>query len=149
MDDNMMQVRPRIEDMPRFKVAANSSYFDTIFDIIATTDTEVASAAWSLVRAATTNPELYWKVLALDQDPDFAWSDIFNAQNIHKMLYVLQIVEVLLEESSLVQEAHDSQTKEDILKRDWVSRFMLAGGFQQILSIFRKSLELISHKQAD
>lgn len=89
MDDNIMQVRQRLEDMPRFKVSANSNYFDTLFDIIESTDTEVASAAWSLVRTATTNPELYSKVHALDQDPNFAWSHIFNAHNIHKMLYVL------------------------------------------------------------
>ena len=104
MDDYMMQIRQSKEDMPRYKIASTPEYFETLFDIIETTDNEVASAAWSLVRTAATNPVLYRKVIALDKDYSFQWSDIFNANNIQKMLYVLQIVEALLEESSYVQE---------------------------------------------
>lgn len=56
------------------------------------------------------------------------------------MLYVLQIVESLLEESS---------TQEDGMTKDWVQRFMLLGGFQQILAMFHESLGVLSHKHAD
>ncbi len=38
---------------------------------------------------------------------------------------------------------------EEQLKRDWVQRFMLLGGFQEIMTMFHRSLEIISHKQAD
>ena len=57
--------------MPRYKIASTPEYFETLFDIIETTDNEVASAAWSLVRTAATNPVLYRKVIALDKDYSF------------------------------------------------------------------------------
>ena len=57
--------------MPRYKIASTPEYFETLFDIIETTDNEVASAAWSLVRTAATNPVLYRKVIALDKDSSF------------------------------------------------------------------------------
>jgi hypothetical protein len=61
---------------------------------------EVAHSAWTLIKTLTTNPRLYHRVLALDRDPGFNWDDIFDFSSIHKMLYVLQIVEALIEEAS-------------------------------------------------
>jgi hypothetical protein len=63
-------------------------------------NSEVSHSAWSLIKTITTNPELYTRVLALDRLPDFTWKAIFDTDSIHKMLYVLQIVEALLEECS-------------------------------------------------
>jgi|LauGreDrversion4_2_1035121.scaffolds.fasta_scaffold85881_4 hypothetical protein len=135
--------------MPRWKVARD--YFEPLLDLMKTTDNEVATVAWSLLRTASTNPALYRKVIELDKDPSFAWSEIFMVDNIHKMLYVLQIVEALLEESSYVQEfqaknAHAALSEEDQEKSDWLRRFLVLGGFQQILSMFHKSLEMLSQK---
>lgn len=120
--------------MPRLKFASTPAYFDTLFDFM--TDTEVATACWSVLKTASTNPVLYRKVLNLDREPGFAWSDIFQSDNIHKMLYVLQIVEALLEES-----AHEDS--------EWAKRFLLIGGFQEILNMFHKSLGMIGQKQAE
>jgi hypothetical protein len=63
-------------------------------------NSEVANSAWSLIKTIATNPSLYRKVIALDRDPDFKWDDIFDMCSINKMLYVLQIVEALIEEQS-------------------------------------------------
>jgi hypothetical protein len=52
----------------------------------------------------STNPSLYRKVLALDRDPDFKWEDVLDAHNIHKLLYSLQIIEALLEETSVLKD---------------------------------------------
>ena len=111
--------------MPRFTIAYNQEYFDDIFNFVESTDNEVSQAAWSLVRTATTNPRLYRKVIALDLDPDFDWHQIFDASSIQKMLYVLQIVEALLEESSMIhefkQKNNDAElTEEDGMKLDWI-----------------------------
>jgi hypothetical protein len=40
-------------------------------------------------------------------------------------------------------------TEEDAFKRDWFERFMSLGGFQQILKMFHKSLEILASKNAD
>jgi hypothetical protein len=84
--------------MPRYKLAANSNNFNEIFSLVETMNPEVANSAWSLIKTISTNPNLYKKVLALDREPDFKWEDIFDMQSINKMLYVLQIVEALIEE---------------------------------------------------
>lgn len=79
MEDDYLQVRKSQEDMPRFKVARKPEYFDLLFDIMDTTDNDVAQVAWSLVKSASTNPDLYRKVLELNMDPSFKWADIFDA----------------------------------------------------------------------
>ena len=133
MDINVMQLRQSTEDMPRLKFASTPAYFESLFDLMA--DTEVATACWSVLKTASTNPALYRKVLNLDREPGFTWSDIFQSDNIHKMLYVLQIVEALLEES-----AHEDS--------EWVKRFLLIGGFQEILNMFRTSLSMIGQAES-
>lgn len=95
--------------MPRFKLAANSDNFYSIFSLVETMNPEVANSAWSLIKTISTNPHLYNRVLALDREPNFKWDDIFDMQSINKMLYVLQIVEALIEEQSSIQ---DEATKE-------------------------------------
>ena len=139
--------------MPRYKLAANSKNFNEIFSLVETMNPEVANSAWSLIKTISTNPNLYKKVLALDQEPDFKWEDIFDLESINKMLYVLQIVEALIEESSSIQEqpAKDPSdlTDEDTFKSDWFERFMVLGGFQQIVKMFHKSLQILSNKSAD
>lgn len=88
-DYDMMQVRPNLESMPRFKIAQTPFYFNTLFDVIDHTENDLAQASWQLLRTISTNPTLYRRVLALDRDPGFKWEDIFDSDNIHKMLYVL------------------------------------------------------------
>ena len=40
-------------------------------------------------------------------------------------------------------------SEEESFKLDWVQRFMSLEGFQQILQMFHKSLEIISSKEID
>ena len=40
-------------------------------------------------------------------------------------------------------------TDEDFLKSDWFERFMVLGGFQQIVKMFHKSLQILANKSAD
>jgi hypothetical protein len=84
-------------------------------------DNDVAQQAWSLVKTASTDPHLYWKILSLDKEEGFKWEDVLDARNINKMLYSLQIIEALLEQCSSLQDfsEEDSLTEEDRLKRDW------------------------------
>ena len=52
-------------------------------------NSDVSQASWSLIKNLSTNPILFKKVLVLDRDPGFQWSEIFDSQSLHKMLYVL------------------------------------------------------------
>ena len=149
-DDNMMQPRERIEDMPRYKIANNPFYFESVFKLLER-EGEVASNAWTFIKTMTTNPHLYKRILALDLDPEFEWGRIFEDSSIYKMLYTLQIVEALLEEEETAGEGENDEAMDEELrmKENWIQRFLQVGGFQQILNLFHKSLELLSQKQVD
>ncbi len=59
----------------------------------------------------------------------------------------------MIEEQSSIQDDTPKelcdQTEEDKFKQDWFERFMVLGGFQQILKMFHKSLEILSNKSVD
>ena len=153
-DPELYQQRKTIYDMPRYKLSCKADYFEQFFSLVETMNSEVSNSAWSLIKTIATNASLYRKVVALDRDPDFNWDHIFDLSSINKMLYVLQIVEALIEEQSSIhdQKAKDTpadMTEEDLFKRDWFERFMSRGGFQQILKMFHKSLEILASKSAD
>ena len=99
-DPELYQVRKSKEEMPRYKVSSNYDHFNTLFNLVENMNHEVAHSAWSLIKTITTNPVLYRKVVALDLEEGFTWNDIFDFSSIHKMLYVLQIVEALIEDAS-------------------------------------------------
>ena len=74
-----------------------------------------------------TNPVLHSKVLALgatadDESPSrFDWTEIFDAENEHKMLYSLEIVEAIL--------VSDHQGHKTL---DWVKRFLQLQGLVEL-----------------
>lgn len=115
-DPEIYQKRQIIEVMPRYKLAANQVSFNSIFSLVETMNPDVANAAWSLIKTISTNPILYKKVLALDRDPNFNWVDIFDMNSINKMLYVLQIVEALIDEQSFIKEQAVLSSDEDTWK---------------------------------
>lgn len=83
--------------MPRFKIANKDDWFDIFFNLLYLGN-EVSNTAWTFIKYLTTSPSLYSKILKLEKNEDFKWENIFDNENIYKMLYSLQIVESLLEE---------------------------------------------------
>lgn len=99
--------------MPRYKIALNEQYFDSLIDLLEY-DPEVASRAREVIVTLATQPVLLSIVSKLEfaakpgvrdpksepDEPDtpsrFDWSSIFDADNVYKMLYSLEIVGAIL-----------------------------------------------------
>jgi hypothetical protein len=120
-DDNVMQVRPGVAQMPRYMIANNEQYFDVLMSLLDLTK-EVSTRALEMIEMLVTSPILYDRVIRLDaedQGESFSWSRIFDGSNVHKMLYCLEIVEAILVRDQEKRSTHD-----------WVSRFLELQGFE-------------------
>lgn len=86
-DDHLNQVRNTKEQMPRFKLSTNEHYFNSLFSLLSTLNTDASQPAWSLIKGISTQPSLYQRVLTLED----SLSSIFDssALNLHMMLYLL------------------------------------------------------------
>jgi len=133
-DENMMQLRKSKEEMPRYLIAHDPFFFESIFALL-DLDNEISTQAWNLIKTVTTNPSLYDRIVKLDKDEDFSWAKLFDSSSIYKMLYALQIVESLLEEDHSPEKQGVSKPGDE-LKKDWIQRFLTLGGFQEILNLF-------------
>lgn len=96
--------------MPRYKVALNEDYFDSLIDLL-DYDPDVANRAREVIVTLTTQPFLYSVVSKLEfttssgkiddntEPPSpskFDWSSIFDQDNVNKMLYSLEIISAIL-----------------------------------------------------
>ena len=121
--ENLLQVRASMLDMPRYKIATNEKLFDSLMSLL-NLQQDVSQRALELIRMLATNPILYNRVLSLkpqDEESKFSWSTIFDENNVHKVLYSLEIVEAIL-----TSEQDDSSTHQ------WIKRFLDLGGFQEL-----------------
>jgi hypothetical protein len=121
--ENLLQVRASMLDMPRYKIAKNEKLFDSLMSLL-DLQQDVSQRALELIRMLATNPILYNRVLSLkpqDEESKFSWSTIFDENNVHKVLYSLEIVEAIL-----TSEQDDSSTHQ------WIKRFLDLGGFQEL-----------------
>lgn len=99
-EDNILQVRPLIHDMPRFKLQQNEAFFQTLFQLLSF-QTEIYKEASKMLRMLNTNLKFFWTLLWLDNPPEFitqkfTWASLFKADNLHETMYVLEIVESFL-----------------------------------------------------
>ena len=67
-DDNILQLRPTIHDMPRFKLQQNQMFFNMLFQLLAY-QSEVSKEAQRMFKMLNTNLEKFWTLLWLDQVP--------------------------------------------------------------------------------
>jgi len=133
--DSILQARAGKEEMPRYKVAMDEKWFDSLIGLLGVHD-EVARVVRELIQMLATNPILHNKVLALDRSDSqkaFAWSDIFDASNVHKMLYSLEIVEAILVDDTDEQRTHA-----------WVKRFLELKGLEELQTQLRAALASVS-----
>ena len=90
------------EDMPRFKISKNQEYFDLLMGILDRRDA-ASESSWDLIQMLATNEVLYKRVLELDiakgNDQKIDWNKFFDKSSVYKLLYTLQIVEAVMEDS--------------------------------------------------
>lgn len=112
--------------MPRYRVAQNEHYFDSLIDMLQF-DPEVAHRAREVIITLATQPFLYsvvsklefttseGNVIGNDDEPaspsKFDWSSIFDSDNVNKMLYTLEIISAIL-----VGYSDSEVTKQEIIE---------------------------------
>lgn len=95
-DDNILQARKSIEDMPRYKLSSDQKSFDSLFRLLGL-HSEVAKEASGLIKMLCTNKVLYQRVLKLTNDPEFSWDNIFDQKDTYKTMYALEIIDSLIQ----------------------------------------------------
>lgn len=77
--------------------------------------------ATEMIQMLVTNPKLYESVLWIGHKDGFQWSQIFDYNNEHKMLYSLEIIEAIL-----VRDQHKQTTL------NWLIKFVELKGFEEL-----------------
>lgn len=139
-DDNIMQTRKTINDMPRYKMSNDITSMNSLFNLL-DYHTRVWEDAVQLIGMLCTNTPLYWHILWLEERPEqhgvFLWSELFDESNINKLIYRLDIIDSFIQSDySLL----DPECQEYKLKSTWVQRFLQAGGFEELLKLFRRAV---------
>jgi len=130
--------------MPRYKIALNEHYFDSLLELLEL-DPEVAARARDTIATLATQPVLYSIVSKLEfasksggskggvDEPDtpssFDWSSIFDSDNVYKMQYSLEIVAAIL-----VGYSEEEKVPAEIVTAmaAWVKRFLELQGLQEL-----------------
>mmetsp|Transcript_8203 Transcript_8203/g.16159 ORF Transcript_8203/g.16159 Transcript_8203/m.16159 type:complete len:2815 (-) Transcript_8203:1874-10318(-) len=99
--------------LPAYMLTQSQEKLDKLFESL--NWPEVADLAWELLIKLPTNPVLYKQTLSLDQ-----LQELFGTPSPYKLLYVLQIVQSLLEDQT---------------DTEWHTSFVLRGGFDALLKI--------------
>ena len=135
-DENMNQIRKDYKDMPRYKISEKPEWFGMLMRLL-DVHGEVANNSWNFLKTLCTNPYIYSKVLRLDKNEKFDWSEIFDKNNVFRMLYSLQILESLLEVKPLDSVEKDSEEYKNLEQKiDWVHRFLKIGGVEYLIKLF-------------
>jgi hypothetical protein len=98
-DDNILQPRKTINEMPRHKIAKDNACFDTLFSLL-DLHKEVQLECNQLVNMLCTRPETLWDLMWLDdrppEYPKINWRDTFHEESMQKTQYALGILESLI-----------------------------------------------------
>ena len=93
-------------EMPRFMISAEQKQFNKLIELLNRND-EASPHVWKLMRSLATNQELYKKVLDFSEareselDP-IDWDKFFEGSSIFMQIYVLEIIEELMEAENAI-----------------------------------------------
>lgn len=57
-EDNILQIRPSKEQMPRYKISNTDEWFSVFFNLLSLGN-EVSNASWQFIKILATSPSLY------------------------------------------------------------------------------------------
>lgn len=98
--------------LPRYKLAHNEEFFETIFALQDSND-KIAKEAFEFLCTISTNPKIYKIILNANTNAD--WNKHINSSNVYKLIYTLQIIESFLEDIEIEKEGIDSNIGEDYI----------------------------------
>ena len=90
-------------DMPRYTLSANQAQFSALFDLVDSSNSEVAKLIWDLVRSLATNQKTYQEVLDLSkaqEGDELNWKQVFEDQSVYRQIYKQEIIVALMESGS-------------------------------------------------
>jgi ubiquitin carboxyl-terminal hydrolase 34 len=130
--------------LPRFKLAYNEDFFNTIFNL-QDLDDNIAKEAFEFLNIITTNPNIYKQILSTE-----SFDSLLNADNIYKLIYCLQIIESFIEDIEIDSNNVETFTNDEVLlegnddsynKVDWMKSFICKEGFIRLVNILERKLE--------
>ena len=132
--------------LPRYKLAHNENFFNTIFQLQDSTE-NIAKEAFGFLCKITTNPLIYRNILNGKDD----WKNMLDSKNIYKLIYSLQIIESFLEdieidftgvdsfanEESILDLGKDNVEIEEMkqMKINWMRNFIGKEGFSYLVEV--------------
>jgi len=89
------------EQMPRLTISSNQDQFNKLIELLNRND-DASIDVWNLIRSLSTNQELYKQVLEFSKArasvvDTIDWDKFFGESSIFMQIYVLEIIEELLE----------------------------------------------------
>jgi ubiquitin C-terminal hydrolase len=114
---------------PRYILS--NSYFNLLFDLLSIGST-FGQNVWELLQSLPTNQELSQAITNIGESESVVdWERLLSSKSILKLLYSLQIIEMILFETEGLSSIDEA------LVREWSLSFVEKGGFTHILSIIQ------------
>lgn len=149
--------------LPRYRLAHNEEFFDTLF-YLQDLDDKIAKEAFDFLCLITTNPLIYEQILqGSDGRTNSTWENLLDAKNIYKLIYSLQVIESFLEDVEIDSTNIDSFNEDQSImmndtdpeqmrfkKLEWMRNFVTKGGFSHLAKILQlKFNELLSSESQE
>lgn len=93
--------------LPRFKLAHNEEFFETVFALLRNDSGKLAKEAFEFLLVISTNPKIYKNILFADWKQS-CLEDVLDKGNLYKLVYSLQIIESFLEDIEIEKDGVDS-----------------------------------------
>jgi len=92
--------------LPRFKLAHNEEFFETIFSLLRNSNEKLAKEAFEFLLVISTNPKIYRMIL--NAESKSCLTEMLDKANLYKLVYSLQIIESFLEDIEIEKDGVDS-----------------------------------------
>lgn len=116
LDIGKDKINPEL--LPRALLAKDTEVFPLLFSALS--DSRVVNEAWELLIRLPTNEAVKEKLRSMEEE---TWTEVLDAGEVHRLLYTLQIVEAMVEETGNLQ---------------WKMDFLQKGGFRHVYGLIRK-----------
>ncbi|MCQ2815956.1 MAG: hypothetical protein MJ252_01700 [archaeon] len=156
MNENYFPVNTDKTTMPRYQLAVNEDFFSAIFNSFGKVKENYDSLSekdkkeneriermnleiFQLIDQLVTNPKIYDNILNYKGEN---WSEVLNENNIHKMVYCLEIIE------AVIDHVKQGEIEKIEVFQEWVKTFIEKNGYDYLIQIFLKLLGEIEKKKS-
>lgn len=102
--------------LARYKLAHNEEFFETIFSLLNNSNKNLAKKAFEFLCIICTNEKIYESILNAKSKDEF--DELIDKENVYKLVYILQIIESLLEDIEIEKEEVDIYALHEVNKEN-------------------------------